>query len=51
MQKGTNFIKGRLRYCKVIDYREIIVALIHKTNFAIELKCLTENNGWYLMII
>jgi glycosyltransferase involved in cell wall biosynthesis len=46
-KEGTNFIKGRLRYCKVIDYREIIVALIHKTNFANRIKMPDgEPNGW-----
>jgi glycosyltransferase involved in cell wall biosynthesis len=46
-KEGTNFIKGRLRYCKVIDYREIIVALIHKTNFANRIKLPEgEPNGW-----
>ena len=45
--EGTNFIKGRLRYCKVIDYREIIVALIHKTNFANRIKMPEgDPNGW-----
>ena len=45
--EGSNFIKGRLRYCKVIDYREIIVALIHKTNFANRIKMPEgEPNGW-----
>lgn len=46
-KEGTNFIKGRLRYCKVIDYREIIVALIHKRNFANRIKMPDgEPNGW-----
>lgn len=45
--EGTNFIKGRLRYCKVIDYKEIIVGLIHKTNFANRIKMPEgEPNGW-----
>tara|TARA_B100001123_G_C15179145_1_gene974608 strand:+ start:422 stop:1264 length:843 start_codon:yes stop_codon:yes gene_type:complete len=46
-KEGGNFIKGRLRYCKVIDYQEIIVALIHKTNFANRIKMPDgEPNGW-----
>jgi len=45
--EGYNFIKGRLRFCNKIDYREIIVALIHKTNFANRIKMPDgEPNGW-----
>lgn len=47
VKEGSNFIKGRLRYCKVIDFREIIVSLIHKTNFANRIKMPEgEPNGW-----
>jgi len=46
-KEGNNFIKGRLRYCKVIDYREIIVGLVHQTNFYNRIKFPEgEPNGW-----
>jgi glycosyltransferase involved in cell wall biosynthesis len=46
-KEGCNFIKGRLRYCKVIDYREIIVGLVHRTNFLNRIKFPDgEPNGW-----
>jgi len=46
-KEGCNFIKGRLRYCKVIDYREIIVGLVHRTNFLNRIKFPEgEPNGW-----
>ena len=36
--EGTNFIKGRLRYCKVIDYKEIIVNVDGKIKLKIGIK-------------
>ena len=45
--EGTNFIKGRLRYCKVIDSREVIVGLVHMTNFSNRIKMPEgDPNGW-----
>lgn len=45
--EAVNFIKGRLRFCNVIDYREVIVGLVHKTNFANRIKMPEgEANGW-----
>lgn len=45
--EGGNFIKGRINNCKVIDYRDVIVGLIHRTNFSNRIKMPDgEPNGW-----
>ena len=45
--EGSNFINGRLRYCKILNYKEIVVGLIHKTNFSNRLKMPEgDPNGW-----
>ena len=45
--EGINFIKGRSRFCKVIDYRDVIVGLVHRTNFSNRIKMPNgDANGW-----